>query len=367
MQVWKSDENKVSFTQQFKEFYNSEIDNTYLITLDNYNIGNKNNNIKNKISKHITFPNDDRIQKNINYDYNIWISSNKHDTGLHYDDQDGILTVIEGEKDIILFPPSDSKYLYPYDNDYKWKNTNNALNFRYNSYKFFNKIKGVSSGELLYITCNNDKLVLCNISKLHDSVNKNLIWGFKKYNNDYRWELYNYTPYNEPVKISSFDIYPNQYNLGDDEHCYFKLDDNTPVQLPFWGYGKYVKNNKIYNESKIFVIDYFKQFYENYDLYMTKLGYDEIKERFREIILKKYSCYEICIHNKNPNEIFVQYLGISNTDFLEFLINNLYPTYVIDFVKKQIENNNYNINNEITIVYDIETQSIIRSGFYGVI
>lgn len=367
VQVWKSDENNVSFLQQFKEFYNSKIDNTYLITLDNYDVGDKNKNIKNKISKYVTFPIDDRIQKNINYDYNIWISSNKHDTGLHYDDQDGILTVIEGEKDIILFPPSDSKYLYPYDNDYKWKNTNNALNFRYNSYKYFNKIKGVSSGELLYITCNNDKLVLCNISKLHDSVNKNLIWGFKKYNNDYRWELYNYTPYNEPVKISSFDIYPNQYNLGDDEHCYFKLDDNTPVQLPFWGYGKYAKNNKIYNESKIFVIDYFKQFYENYDLYMTKLGYDEIKERFREIILKKYSCYEICIHNKNPNEIFVQYLGISNTDFLEFLINNLYPTYVIDFVKTNIEKGTYNINNEITIVYDIETQSIIRSGFYGVI
>jgi len=40
---------------------------------------------------------------------------------------------------------------------------------------------------------------------------------------------------------------------------------------------------------------------------------------------------------------------------------------VIDYVKKQIENNNYNINNEITIVYDIETQSIIRSGFYGVL
>jgi hypothetical protein len=61
------------------------------------------------------------------------------------------------------------------------------------------------------------------------------------------------------------------------------------------------------------------------------------------------------------------YLGISNNDFLDFLINNSYPTYVIDFVKQKIEKDNYNINNEITIIYDIETQSIIRSGFYGVI
>jgi hypothetical protein len=100
---------------------------------------------------------------------------------------------------------------------------------------------------------------------------------------------------------------------------------------------------------------------------MTKLGYDEIKERYKEIILNKYSCYEICIFNKNPDQIFVMYLGISNAEFLEFLITNSYPIYVIDFVKKQIENSNYNINNEIAIVYDIETQSIIRSGFYGVI
>lgn len=367
--VWKSDENNVSFTQLFKEFYNSGLDNRYVLTLNNYDIGDKNKNIKNKIAKYVTFPNDNRIQHDNNYDYNIWISSNKHDTGLHYDDQDGILTVINGEKDIILFPPSDSKYLYPYETNYEWKNTNNALNFRYNSFCFFNKVKGVSSGELLYITCNNDKLVLSNISKLYNKFKKKLVWGFKKNNNnnDYRWEIYNYTLNDQPNRITSVDIYTKQYKLGDEEHYYHKIDDGTPVQLPFWGYGKYKKDNIIYDECKIFVIDYYMSFYNNYDSYMTKLGYDEIKERFKEIILNKYSCYEICIHNKNPKQIFIQYLGISNNDFLKFLTTNSYPTYIIDFVKKHIDNGTYNINNEITIVYDIETQSIIRSGFYGVI
>jgi hypothetical protein len=61
------------------------------------------------------------------------------------------------------------------------------------------------------------------------------------------------------------------------------------------------------------------------------------------------------------------YLGISNEDFLDFLTNNSYPNYIIEFVKNNIEKRSYNINNEITIVYDIKTQSIIRSGFYGVI
>jgi hypothetical protein len=100
---------------------------------------------------------------------------------------------------------------------------------------------------------------------------------------------------------------------------------------------------------------------------MTKLGYGEIKEIFKKVILNKYNCYEICIHNKKPNQIFVQYLGISNKKFLEFLIANSYPNYIIDFVKNNIEKGNYNINNEITIVYDIKSQSIIRSGFYGVV
>lgn len=369
--VWKSDENGVSFSQLFKEFYNSGIDNRYVLTLSNYDIGDKNENVKNKIAKNIIFPKDSRIQQGVSYSYNVWISSNKHDTGLHYDDEDGVLTVINGEKEIILFPPSDSKYLYPYETEYKWKNTNNAANFRYNSFCFFNKVRGVSSGELLYITCNNDKRVLNNISKLYkNNKQQNLVWGFKKNNNDdddYRWEIYNYTLYNDPIRITSRDIYKNKYDIGDEEHYYYKEDDGTPVQLPFWGYGKYKKNNIVYDESKIFVIDYYMPFYNNYDNYMTKLGYKEIKEIFKETILTRYCCYEICIHNKKPNQIFVQYLGISNQDFLEFLKTNSYPNYIIDFVTTNIKNGTYNINNEITIVYDMITQSVIRTGFYGVI
>jgi V8-like Glu-specific endopeptidase len=163
------------------------------------------------------------------------------------------------------------------------------------------------------------------------------------------------------------DVYPNKYSIGDEEHYYYKVDDGTPVQLPFWGYGKYKKNNMMYDESKIFVIDAYSSFYDNYDNYMTKLGYREIKERFKEIILNRYYCYEICIFNKNPNQIFVMYLGISNEDFLDFLTNNSYPNPIIEFVKMHMSNGTYHINNEITIVYDIKTQSIIRSGFYGVI
>ena len=98
------------------------------------------------------------------------------------------------------------------------------------------------------------------------------------------------------------------------------------------------------------------------DNYMTKLGYNDIKDSFRDIILNKYKCYEICIHNKKHNQIFVQYLGISNSDFITFLTENNYMKNIIDFV-----DNDYIINNEITIVYDIKSKEIVRSGFYGII
>ena len=96
---------------------------------------------------------------------------------------------------------------------------------------------------------------------------------------------------------------------------------------------------------------------------MKLLGFNEIKYDFMNIILYKYKCYELCIHNKVTNQIFVQYLGISNRDFIEFLTANNYPDYLIS----HYTNSNYNINNEITIVYDIHSKNIIRTAFYGIL
>jgi hypothetical protein len=98
---------------------------------------------------------------------------------------------------------------------------------------------------------------------------------------------------------------------------------------------------------------------------MVELGYESIKESFRDLILNKYTSYDICIHNKKPGEIFVQYLGLTNEEFVEFLTVNGYPQHIIDFVTNQINIGTYNINNEITIVYNTETQEVVRSGFYG--
>ena len=47
---------------------------------------------------------------------NVWMSppqSTIHDTGLHYDDDDGVLIVISGEKSVTVWPPADTKALRP--------------------------------------------------------------------------------------------------------------------------------------------------------------------------------------------------------------------------------------------------------------
>ena len=45
-------------------------------------------------------------------DIYLWHSKKKIDTGLHYDITDNLLTLHSGKKTIMLFPPSESKYLY---------------------------------------------------------------------------------------------------------------------------------------------------------------------------------------------------------------------------------------------------------------
>jgi len=50
--------------------------------------------------------------KNNKNDIYLWHSKKIIDTGLHYDITDNLLTIHSGKKTILLFPPSETKYLY---------------------------------------------------------------------------------------------------------------------------------------------------------------------------------------------------------------------------------------------------------------
>ena len=180
--------------------------------------------------------------------------------------------------------------------------------------------------------------------------------------NEYRWELYEYT-LNYKKSITSWDIYSNQYDIGMNEHYYYNVNKNNNIELPFYGYGTY-RNMKTHNTfyESAFIIDTFDSFHLNYKTYIDKLTFNEdVTNSFIKIIFKYISCYELSIFKKNETEIFIIYMGISKNEFLEFLIDNDYPKNIIYF----IQSNEYNITNEIAIVYDIKTKNIIRTAIYG--
>ena len=356
--VWDTKNTDKIYKTTFRDFLKNNKENEYVITLADYNIFKSNKIIKETLREQIRLPNDLYEYKG-RYDYNIWITSNKSDTGLHYDDNDGVLCCVDGRKEIILYPPEDSKYLYPYKTRSWIKN--DSLNFRYNSYTYIGYVEGLSSSRLLFELSKHEEGILDVIENFVRKNGKNkTIWGLKKENNDYRLEFYEYDLEKNPAIVST-DIFYDSPHVGRKKHYYHKFP-NQKTELPFWGYGTYELDNKSYQESKIFVIDSYQNFQKNYYSYMNRLEYSEISDDFKKIILDGYDCYELCIFNKKPGQLFLMYLGISRRDFIEFLIRNNYSENLINHYYE----NNYNINNEITIVFDIYTKNIIRTGFYGI-
>lgn len=406
--VFKNKLNNSIFSQQLDNYndnidiWNSETDKTYrsnmidmdgndkyLITVDGYSNKEKLNALlHNTLKDYIQIPDifTDPVEKN------IWISSGFHDTGLHYDDNYGLLTILSGTKTITLYPPSDTAYLHPICILPKWaKNT--PVQFEYNIYKNIKNLDPLinfPSSRLLYesIILQNNKNILKYITNITQNLCENsLVWGCKLHNGIMRWEIYAYhynhtdnrlselsnsetqittiKTYNESVNsniiIHSYDLFNTSEPLQPDIHFYHKIS-NIEL-LPFFGYGTNIVNSNINDESK-FVIDTQDNFIINYKEYTKKINFKNVS-KFKKI-LNKYKCSHICIHKKNDTDIFIQFLGISITDFIQFLITFDYPTELIKHVNEN-KSLYFNICHEITIVYNILSKKPIRSAFYGIV
>ena len=115
--IWRSNRIDDDYTISLINFFNNKNKNEYIITLSNHS-----NYINNKIicDKYLKpqvllyLLENNCIYDDVDNDINFWFYSSFNDTGLHYDDHNGILYMLEGNgyKKIILFPPSDTPYLY---------------------------------------------------------------------------------------------------------------------------------------------------------------------------------------------------------------------------------------------------------------
>lgn len=301
----------------------------------------------------------------VNPEINVWISTdNAHDTGLHYDDKHGILTVLCGIKNITLFPPSDTKYLHAHDTK-PWWVTVPPRKVEYNAYHEVCKLPNTQypSSRLLYESLHTAKH-RDHIIRHINWCARDTVWGCKQmYNSpDMRWEMYKYhynlrstSPVTSQKKIiASKDYYDTHNVIGPDTHEYYRV---TELTRPFVGYG--TKNN-IERES-LFVLDDANRFRMNAKQYTRNIGLEECPI----YIFDKYKCKDLVCWNKFDGNYFIQFLGISIDDFIDFLGTHNYPHHLVDHVR--VHKDKYkDVVHEITIVYDKDGK-VVRSGFYGII
>ena len=68
---------------------------------------------------------------------NLWLNAGNTITKLHYDPVDNLLSIIAGVKELIIFLPSESKYLY----QSKTSSVHSQVDVRYPDYQKFPKFK----------------------------------------------------------------------------------------------------------------------------------------------------------------------------------------------------------------------------------
>ena len=231
-------------------------------------------------------------------------------------------------------------------------------------------VGGLSSAHLLFASMfqNPDvaRFVLDHVVGLYGL--GHLVYGCKLLpDGKMRWEFYVYDLREDTaIAIRSFDVYDTPPMRGPEMHLYHRNIVLTPTnRLPFWGFGtiRHADGTET-NESQIYVLDEYDSFAANYDEFMELLGYGTtVAVRFRQLILSKYRTDQLCIHNKRAGQIFVQYLGIKNDDFVSFLHEAAFPKFLV----KHVDRSDYRIVNEITLVYDLVTMRIVRGSFYGML
>jgi len=377
IEIWNSSTDKIHISKIQRK------DNSCIITLPGYSGGLKtqhsNKELYDRLQEYIPDPPISEWE-GYNVDSNIWIALGYHDTGLHYDDNDGVLRVVRGRKEILLYPPEQSHLLSPLCVIPNWSKQT-PMYVKYNTNEILHSVtNSLPSARLLYESIDN-KEVLKEIT-LRVSGNKYHIWGCKWQNGEMCWELYVYAYYwsegaieflsdeylktydenilikknPERLIITSINLYNRQIPLGDTKHRYYAT---SSMCVPFRGYGTQDETEEL---ESVFILDYRSNFILNFKKYMDELGFKCVNPK----ILTKYTCEYINASNKRPGEIYIQYLGISIGDFISFLIENNYPPKLITHVMKN-KARYEKIRHEVTIVYDIQTLKHIRTGFYGVV
>jgi len=337
------------------------------------------------------------------------------DTGMHYDDDDGILCVIDGKKEVLLFPSENSLLLDGYKIQTLWIN-NKIEDLLYNTFtlrKQLIKNNKLHNNLLLYHSIQNLEIIryinnLCGVFG-----ENNIIYGVKcdlLGNIRYEFYFYTYSKYDKsyvdersllnvnnelsnelfyPLKninlkninsnkliIHSFDLYDINgkilFNKIDEKpkiSLYYNLNPYGTFEKPFYG-KMYDFDGSFLSNEYLFILSDTYYIIKNIINIMKQLNL-HIKPNIMTHLISQYAYVpDICIYNKgisNNKQLFcIQFFGITNNDFYNFLKKYNYPLKLIDFYYKNRDNLDY-INKEITIHYEIfeDNIQVLRTAFYG--
>lgn len=406
------------YEMTISEYITLNIKNSYVITLND--VYSQNRIIIDKIIKYLPIPlflNDIPITKD---NVNFWFNINEMDTGMHFDDDDGILCIIDGIKEILLFPPEDSLLLDGYIYQIYWIN-NKIEDLLYNTYTLrnnclINSHNKLHNNILLLFSIQNLEIIryinnLCGIFGQN-----NIIYGVKcdlDGNIRYEYYFYTYSKYDksyvdnhslnnvnkqlskelfnsikkisldniktENLIIHSFDLYNinntvlfNKPNESPKISLYYNLHPNNSFERPF--YGKlYEYDGLKYSDEYLFILTDTNYIVNNVSIVLNNIHL-KIKPEIIISLISKYKYVpDICIYNKGKNNnkllFCIQYFGLSNQDFYDFLIKYKYPETLINFYYKNNNKFDY-VNKEITIHFELdenmnENIRVLRTAFYG--
>ena len=390
--VWNSRENTETL-RPFQDFYQSRADDRCVITLDGYAKDlpdAKNQDLRRAVGEVLPVPPELRDVARSRVNLNVWLTAGKHDTGLHYDDADGWLCVLEGSKEVLLFGPEDSSFLYPLPVGPDWANSS-ADRIKYNTFEYLCPVEGWSSSRLLYESLKvyaNFKSVFRAIDRYRQLFGPNrLVWGFKNLNGDCRWELYYYhysihdrfqtdkslagslNPQLDPswvaapsTIIHSLDLFNREICEGPDLHVY-QMAARSPVhtlQLPFLG-DEFTVSEGVKGATHPFAYDTQRSFLENYPAHQKDLGF---ALDFRHLV-SLYQCQDICVFNKGE-VLLVLFIAIDFDGLLRFVARNNYKPAFIQHLHDH-RSRYERLRHEVGIGFDATTLLPLRSAIYGIL
>lgn len=326
----------------------------------------------------------------INPGANFWMNFGGIDTGLHFDDDPGFLCVVDGWKEVTLYPPSDSKFLHPYPLTPIKLEPFKKL-FISNVYQEGPNLEGINftSSQMLEASLLRAPNVASIALKLQKTFGcGRIVYGIKNRKGTIQWEFYFYgidrtlkgpqsrqalfskPGYNEDMHLLKYqkvhkELFPNDvyvwppntpgmiifsYDLteesvikGETSHLnlYSVPGNSEEIQVPLLLVETtYPKVGKVEARSLQYVAKY-DDVMSNIGTFVSACQKIGLNERDTSLIVRfvngsPYKCLALSLVNKMlTNEIGLYFFGIAFDPFLKFLIDY---DYQVPLIQAAVEN-----------------------------